>query len=127
VVADDDPHLCRSLRHMLESMGLHVDVTFDGAVLLDVLAQGPHDLVLVDAEMPPPSGLDVLRRQRAAGDATPYVVMTSQLPSVTAALRGLGGVLVLEKPFGLDALRAALATALRVPEAALERGRGEAG
>src|SRR5262245_28264311 len=88
VVADDDPHLCRSLRHMLEAMGLGVDVTFDGAVLLDVLGQGPHDLVLVDAEMPPPTGVDVLRRRRAAGDTTPYIVMTSQLPSVSAALRG---------------------------------------
>src|SRR5215208_5363635 len=42
-----------------------------------LLGEGPFDLVITNAQLPGQSGLQVLARLRARGEATPFIVVTS--------------------------------------------------
>jgi CheY-like chemotaxis protein len=65
---------------MLRSMNARVTIASDGAEALELLDRERFDLLLVDIEMPRVSGLDVIRRVRAYGDARadlPVVALTA--------------------------------------------------
>lgn len=80
-----------------------------GAEALRVLATTPVDLVLLDVHMPDMSGLDVLRRMRAAGHTTDVIMVTRarDLDVVRAAI-AFGATQYLVKPFTASAVRAKL-------------------
>jgi DNA-binding response OmpR family regulator len=93
----------------------------DGLELLDEIEASirkhRHDrfaLIITDVRMPELSGLDVLGALACAAWHTPVIVMTA-FPSdeTRVEARELGAVRLLEKPFELDELRAAVAHALR--------------
>jgi len=115
-LADDDPLLRGALGHMLAAMGGKVVAVADGGDLMAALEAPqtePFDVVVADTEMPTLSGVDVMNRCRASGDATPFVLITDYVS--IPELSGLDGVVFLEKPFGLTALEAAVARALGDP------------
>jgi response regulator of citrate/malate metabolism len=67
------------------------------------------DLILLDIGLPGQSGLDLLRRLRAAGDAVEVIAVTAA--TATGAVRAavqLGAVDYVVKPFDLDRLRKSL-------------------
>jgi CheY-like chemotaxis protein len=51
---------------MLDALGARVDVANDGAEALEMLEAHSYDIYLIDIEMPRVSGLDVIRKIRAA-------------------------------------------------------------
>ena len=69
---------------------------------LKIIGENPIDLVIMDVGLPDLSGMEVLRRVRASGQAVKVIVVTGRgsLESAEEAMR-LGAVAYLLKPFNL--------------------------
>ena len=80
-----------------------------GAEALRLLASAAVDLVLLDVHLPDTTGLEVLRRLRAAGHTTDVIMVTRarDLAVVRAAI-AFGATQYLVKPFTFGAVRAKL-------------------
>jgi response regulator of citrate/malate metabolism len=80
-----------------------------GAGALRALASTAVDLVLLDVHLPDTSGLEVLRRMRAAGHTTDVIMVTRarDLAVVQAAI-SFGATQYLVKPFTFSAVRSKL-------------------
>lgn len=80
LLAEDNPTNQMVATQMLETLGVEVTVAADGVEALEIFEAGIFDLLLVDIEMPRLSGLDVIRRIRARGDArgaVPLLALTA--------------------------------------------------
>ena len=80
----------------------------------EALAEERFDLLILDVNLPDGSGLDLLRQVRAAGDATPVILLTAndlELDEVTGLEAGADDYIT--KPFSLAVLRARVNTQLR--------------
>ena len=78
-LADDQALVRAGLRALLESFSdLRVVVeAADGDSLLAALATTPVDVILSDIRMPGTTGVQAIERLRAAGDATPAILLTT--------------------------------------------------
>jgi response regulator of citrate/malate metabolism len=86
-----------------------VGVASSGRAALDDVARLRPDLVLLDVHLPDMTGIEVLRRLRAAGDDVGVLVVTAarEADTVRAAASG-GAVHYLVKPFDYEDLRVRL-------------------
>jgi CheY-like chemotaxis protein len=110
LVADDDPQLLEAVCEAFNRMNANVVRASSGADLIEQLATaGPFDLVVTDISMPWMSGLQAMRATRAAGLATPVIVMTALKDNRLAAqVESLGeNAVFLRKPFQLSELESA--------------------
>jgi DNA-binding response OmpR family regulator len=102
LLADDDPILHRVLTHRLSREGFEVLSAFNGREALDLAAQNPPNLLILDGIMPELDGFAVLREWRAkeALAKIPVVMLTARNreEDVVGALEG-GAVDYLTKPF----------------------------
>ncbi len=118
-VIDDDEAMRQSLAFLLDTAGLTAR-TYDSAPrFLDGLARAEAGVVVTDIRMPEMTGLDLVRRLKAAGAPHPVIVITGHgdVPLAVEAMKA-GVVDFLEKPFEEDALLAAIQSALAAsPEA----------
>ena len=119
LIADDEEGIRESLSLIL---GEEYDLTFakDGEETLAKLAQEPFELVLLDIKMPKLDGLEVLRRLKSNGSATPVLVLTAyQSVELAKEAVKLGALDYLPKPFEreqiLRAVQGILARPHRVP------------
>lgn len=115
VVVDDDIDIRQSLDDVLRAEGFDVFAAPDGRAAVDLLEMIAPDLLLLDWMMPGFSGADVIaaldaREQRGK---FPIVVVTASLEAMPA------GIVVLRKPFTLEAL---LEVVRRVTNAAARAG-----
>ena len=112
-VVDDDGSFRRSLRNVLQSVGLRVE-TFASAE--EFLSSGPHEntgCLVLDLQMPGVSGLDLLRHLAAVGLHIPVVILTAHGDEETRRrCLQAGAVAFLAKPFHGDALLGAVHAAL---------------
>lgn len=78
-LADDQALVRAGLKALLESFGDLVVVVeaADGGELIEALTTTPVDVVLSDVRMAGVSGPEAVRRLRAAGDATPVILLTT--------------------------------------------------
>lgn len=116
LIADDEYRIRLALRTCLESEGYEVEEARDGREAVDAAASGSHDVMILDLAMPVLDGLSALRELAAMGlGERPRVVVLTAYGSVSAAQMAheLGVVAFLEKPVMPEALRAAVAMALR--------------
>ena len=128
LIVDDERAMREALRDNLELDGYAVDEAADGEEALGRILSEPFRLVLLDVMMPRRSGFDVLRQARAAGVATPVILLTAKGEEVDA-VRGLefGADDYVTKPFGLGELLARVKAVLRRAEASAAPGVIEVG
>jgi DNA-binding response OmpR family regulator len=107
LIVEDNKDLALGLRINLEAQGYQVHVTQTIADGLARLRQAQPDLVILDLSLPDGDGLDLMRRLRAAGDATLILVLTakSRQDAKVLGLRG-GADDYVTKPFDLEELLA---------------------
>lgn len=122
-VVDDEEAVRKSLAFLLTMAGFTVRVHASASSFLE-LAQGLGNACLVtDMRMPDMSGVELLERLKARGDAVPTIVITGQgdVPTAVAAMK-TGAVDFIEKPFEdqilIDAIKRA-ASRLQGPDEAV--------
>jgi CheY-like chemotaxis protein len=106
---DDDDQFRDLVRYFCTKRG-HVFAGVDSSAgALEALAGSVFDVLLVDLNMPGTSGRRVLQEIRAAGHATPAIVLTGDVASAdTDSLRQLGATQVLEKSSDAEPLLRAI-------------------
>ena len=79
LVVEDDASIREGLVDSFTARDEPVDVAVDGAMALERLGgTARYRAVVLDLKLPRIDGLEVLRRIRAAGNATPVVVVTAR-------------------------------------------------
>ena len=114
LVVEDEPDLNRLLKKRLEEAHYSVDACLNGADALDYLRGAEYDALVLDVMLPGISGLELLRRMRAAKNATPVLLLTAR-DGIEDRVTGLdaGADDYLVKPFAFDELLARLRVLLR--------------
>ena len=118
LIVEDEVRLASSLQDLLELGGYSADISHDGESGLDNALTGIYDVVLLDVMLPKLDGFTVLRRMRAAGNATPVLMLTAR-SEVADKVEGLdcGADYYLTKPFEPKELLACIrALTRRQPE-----------
>jgi len=113
LVVDDEPQIRRVLRTTLASHGYTVLEAKDGPEALERMRSGRPGLILLDVNLPGPSGLEICRELRASSDA-PIIMLTvrnSERDKVQALDAGADDYVV--KPFGIEELMARIRASLR--------------
>ena len=118
-VIDDDPAIRRSLERLLDAVGFQVASYATPKAFLDVAGSLLGGCVLLDLGMPEMDGFEVHARLRLINPDLPVIVVTAQ-GDVQTAVRAMkaGAVDFIEKPYGDDALIAAIESALKTGAAA---------
>ena len=118
LIIEDEKRLASTLQDLLELNGYTADVCHDGEAGLDNALSAIYDVILLDVMLPKLDGFSVLRRLRAAGNATPVLMLTAR-SEVTDRVEGLdcGADYYLTKPFEPRELLACIrALSRRSPE-----------
>lgn len=112
LIVDDEPANRQVLEQALTAFGHGATVAEDGPAALELLARSCFDAVLLDLHMPLMSGLEVLRRFRAArgpNRETPAVCVTADvLTRRPDAYLDLGFQAFLAKPVQIAKLAAVI-------------------
>jgi two-component system response regulator TctD len=126
LLIEDNETMQATLKRTFERRGFQVVTCPDGARALDRWQASVPDVVVLDLNLPGVDGLEVLARARAAGLATPVLIVTAR-GAVGDRVLGLntGADDYLPKPFDLDELEARVqALARRGQAATAAAGRG---
>lgn len=114
LIVDDEASIRSSLKGILEDEGFVVTTVATGEEGLDTLKGQNVDLVLLDIWLPKMSGLDALKKIKAA-EESPQVVMISGHGTIETAVLAtkLGAHDFLEKPLSLEKVILTVGNALR--------------
>jgi CheY-like chemotaxis protein len=101
LVVDDEEPVRELLAMVLEAVGHQVQQAIHGRQALDLAAQQPPDLVIVDAMMPVMGGAELCRRLKSTPStaAVPVILMSA---AGAPAARGANADAFLAKPFNLS-------------------------
>lgn len=122
LVIEDEARVARNIaRFLREQANYAVDISNDGEDGLHMATTNPYDLVILDLMLPKVDGWSILRQLRAAGNATPVLVLTAR-DATEDVVQGLelGADDYLAKPFEMAELAARC-------KALIRRGHGRAG
>jgi len=120
LIVDDEPAVGRMVTAVLDSLGIESEALCDSASAETLLLAEKFDAVFVDARMPAPSGLDLVRhiRNRGYNQNTPIVMMTGDTePALLAQAFEAGTNFFLFKPVD----RTKLQRILRASQFTIER------
>ena len=114
LLVEDDALLGDGIKAGLAQAGFGVDWVKDGVAADLALKGASYAAVVLDLGLPRLSGLDLLRRARAAGAKTPVLILTAR-DAVDDRVKGLdsGADDYLVKPFDLHELGARLRALIR--------------
>lgn len=114
LMIEDDSSTAQSMELMLKSEGFNVYTTDLGEEGIDLAKNYDYDAITLDLNLPDVSGVDVLRKMRGAGVATPVLIVsgTSDV-SMRVKTLDLGADDYLSKPFHKDELVARLRAVIR--------------
>ena len=122
LLVEDDPRMRALVRRGLVEQGHVVDVAgSQPAALSSWPASRPYDVMVLDVMLPGPSGIDLVRSLRQAGNRTPVLMLTARdaAADIVAGLDA-GADDYLTKPFAFKRAARAAARA-RPPSAARAR------
>jgi DNA-binding response OmpR family regulator len=114
LIVEDDSLLGDGIQAGLRQAGFAADWVRDGLAADAALAVERFAAVVLDLGLPRLSGLELLRRLRAAGNVVPVLILTAR-DAVADRVAGLdaGGDDYVVKPFDLDELAARLRALVR--------------
>lgn len=114
LLIEDDSVLGGAVRDQIVGDGHSVDWVTRIDAARDAMAGAAYDLILLDLMLPDGRGIVFLRGLRAAGDATPVIILTA-LDQVSDRIDGLtaGADDYMVKPFDLDELSARIGSVAR--------------
>ncbi|HVB20915.1 MAG TPA: response regulator transcription factor [Ktedonobacteraceae bacterium] len=114
LVVDDDPRITGLVQRILAYEGYGVSIATSGNTALTRTLERPPDAVVLDIMLPEFSGIEVVRRLRAAGDMVPVLMLTAR-DSIEDRVAGLetGADDYLVKPFAPEELLARIKALLR--------------
>ena len=116
LLVEDDPTSRGFLQAATAALPAEVDTADSLAAAHALAARVPHDLWLIDANLPDGTGIELLARLRAEGLQTPAIAHTAaREPEVLAALRAAGFALAVSKPLSAQAWRDAIRQVLDLP------------
>jgi len=102
MIVEDEPNIVEALSFLFGREGWQVSVALDGETAIEALLSDPPDALVLDIMLPPPGGLEILKRVRHEPilNGLPVVVLTAkgQEKDRYAALR-LGADAFVTKPF----------------------------
>jgi len=115
LLVEDDDHVRRATRHLLEILGYSVIEASDGVDAVAVFRDHATeiDAVLLDVVMPRQGGRTTLPALRAIRDVPVVVTSGVVTPDDFADWHALGATTLLPKPYDVGALSSALASAIR--------------
>jgi two-component system response regulator MprA len=113
-IVDDDQAIRHALGRALRMESYDVELFEDGASALRAIQLRVPDAIVLDLQLPDVDGLEICRRIRQAGDATPILMLTAR-NAIDDRVEGLdaGADDYLVKPFDLAELLARLRALLR--------------
>jgi two-component system OmpR family response regulator len=114
LVVEDEPKLATLLRRGLEREGLATDVVANGEDALWRAEATEYDAIVLDVMLPGVDGFEVCQRLRAAGVASPILMLTAR-DAIRDRIAGLdrGADDYLTKPFSFAELLARLRALFR--------------
>ena len=120
LLADDQPALSAITRDYLESVGLRVEVAFDGQEAVHKTFQLRPDLIMMDVQMPVMDGLEAIRLIRQCSDPRLAQVPIISLSGLAVAgdmekCLSAGATAYLAKPFGVQQLHRAIRSLIAIP------------
>ena len=113
LIVDDDSEMRALLLDVLRTEGYEVAEAKDGTEAVLALRTREFDVILMDKNMPGPSGLDLLPGFRRVCPRSQIIMMTAygDVPSFMEAVEK-GAVEFLFKPFRMEEMKTAIAKAL---------------
>ena len=121
-IVDDEEGIRKALSRLLRASGLEAESYANGQAFLDAAAGHRPDCVVLDLHMPGMSGLQVLRRLKAAGQRLSIVVITAHdEPETREHCIDAGACAYLRKPLEDRLLLNAISAAMRSHTAATKR------
>ena len=114
LVVEDDPRIAAFVTRGLEESGYTVTVAHDGEEGFLAARYNDCDLIVLDLMLPKMDGIEVARKLRAAGKATPILMLTAR-DTEKDKIRGLdvGADDYLTKPFSFGEFLARVRALLR--------------
>jgi DNA-binding response OmpR family regulator len=117
LLVDDDGDMRQLNTEALINSGYEVDGTKDGAAAWQALATECYDLMITDNKMPKVTGIDLLRKLRAAHMALPVIMATGKLPDEEFRRHPwLRPTATLLKPYTIDELLETVQEVLRATD-----------
>lgn len=114
LVVDDEPSMSMALSYLLESQGHRVEVAANGREALDLMAEQPFELAVIDWMLPGIRGHVLCIKLREQADIPVVMISARSDARAREACLAAGADVFLAKPFG----RAQLAEAISVAIAA---------
>jgi DNA-binding NtrC family response regulator len=113
LVVDDDPEMRALILDVLQHEGYEVVEAKDGADAVRALRSRDFDVILMDKNMPGPTGLDLLPGLQRVCPHSRVIMMTAfgDVPSYMEAVEK-GAAEYLFKPFRMEEMKAAIRKAL---------------
>jgi two-component system response regulator MprA len=114
LVVEDDPAVRNSLSRALRLEGYEAELHEEGLSAIRSLQMAAPDAIILDLGLPDVDGVEICKRVRASGDATPILMVTAR-DAINDRVAGLdaGADDYLVKPFDLAELFARLRALLR--------------
>ncbi|MDF7825090.1 response regulator transcription factor [Pontiellaceae bacterium B12227] len=105
LVIEDEEKIHTFVRKGLEARGFSVEVSDNGDDGFAAASSGEQDVILLDIMLPGRDGLSILKELRAAGNATPVIILTARTETNERVLGlELGADDYVTKPFFMDEL-----------------------
>jgi len=114
LLVEDDITTARGVTLMLKTQGMIVDAADTGEEALELTRLYDYDIVILDIMLPDMEGYEVVRRMRAARQATPVLILSGlSRPGAKVKGFGLGADDFLLKPFDSGELIARIGAIVR--------------